>query len=169
MTIVPKRLDATADETPPFRSVGFMLSTVGYATARGFRAALAPLELEPREWAVLRSVAFAEGQSQQALGERLQIPPSRMVSVIDALEGRGFVERRMNPSDRRARALHLTPAGRRKIDEAFAAARDYELRLSSRLSAQQREELIDMLQVVADELGIPPGVHAAEQDETAEG
>ena len=53
----------------------------------------------------------AEGQSQQAIGERLQIPPSRMVAFVDALEARSLLERRHNPHDRRTRELHLTEAG----------------------------------------------------------
>ncbi|MGH2879628.1 MAG: MarR family transcriptional regulator [Solirubrobacteraceae bacterium] len=52
------------------------------------------------------------GASQQAIGERLQIPPSRMVAFVDALEQRGLLERRANPEDRRARALYLTDEGR---------------------------------------------------------
>ncbi len=142
-----------------------MLSTLGYAVARGFRATLAPLELEPREWAVMRTVAFAGGLSQQALAERLQIPPSRMVSVIDALEARGYVERRTNASDRRARAVYVTEPGRAKIEQAMAAANAYERRLCGRLSDEQRTLLLEMLGDVADQLGLPPGVHAAEQED----
>ena len=88
----------------PFRAVGFTLSSVGYAVARRFRETLMPLELEPREFALLRAVGAAEGQSQQAIGERLQIPPSRMVAFVDALEARSLLERRHNPLDRRTRA-----------------------------------------------------------------
>ncbi|MDQ6810381.1 MAG: MarR family winged helix-turn-helix transcriptional regulator, partial [Actinomycetota bacterium] len=76
----------------PFRSVGFTVSTTGYAIARLFREILAPLALEPREFALLRAVGACEGQSQQAIGERLGIPASRMVAFIDALEQRGLLE-----------------------------------------------------------------------------
>src|SRR5580698_5594651 len=101
----------TRDAAGPFRSVGFMLSTIGYAVSSGFSEILAPLGLEPREFALLRAVSTTEGQSQQAIGERLGIPSSRMVAFVDALEGRGLLERRHNPADRRARALYLTDEG----------------------------------------------------------
>ena len=96
----------------PFRAVGFAVSSIGNAVAKRFRATLAPLELEPREFALLRAVAAAEGQSQQAIGESLQIPPSRMVAFVDALERRALLERRHNPDDRRTRELYLTRDGR---------------------------------------------------------
>ena len=105
----PARLAPVLDIARP--AVGFVLSSTGYAVARRFRETLAPLELEPREFALLRAVGAAEGQTQQAIGERLGIPASRMVAFVDALEARALLERRANPIDRRARALHLTSAG----------------------------------------------------------
>jgi DNA-binding MarR family transcriptional regulator len=145
----------------PFHSVGFTISTIGYAVSRRFHEALAPLELEPREFALLRAVAAAEGKSQQAIGERLQIPPSRMVAFIDALEARGLIERRHNPDDRRTRALHLTGAGHELLGDAFARAVRFERSLCAGLSEEEREQLLELLQRIGAELGLPPGVHAA--------
>ena len=146
---------------PPFRSVGFLASSIGYAVSRRFRQTLAPLELEPREFALLRAVGVAEGQSQQAIGERLQIPPSRMVAFVDALEGRSLLERRHNPLDRRTRELHLTPAGRQLLERAFQLAAGLENDLCADLSAPEREQLIGLLQRVGLQLGLPPGAHGA--------
>lgn len=151
--------------TVPFRSVGFTISTTGYAVARLFRQILAPLELEPREFALLRAVGASEGQSQQAIGERLQIPASRMVAFVDALEARGLLERRQNKLDRRARALHLTKNGADLLTRAFALAAAHERELCVGLSDAEREQLLDLLQRVGDRLGLPPGVHSALADE----
>jgi DNA-binding MarR family transcriptional regulator len=140
--------------------VGFTISTTGYAVARGFRELLAPLELEPREFALLRTVATSEGVTQQAIGERMGVAPSRMVAFVDALEQRGLLERRQNPDDRRARALFLTPAGRELLDRAFAVAVEHERNLSGELSAEEREQLLDLLERVGVQVGIPRGVHA---------
>jgi DNA-binding MarR family transcriptional regulator len=154
-----------ANSSPPFRSVGFMISTCGYAISRRFRQILAPLELEPREFALLRTVAAREGQSQQAIGERLAIPASRMVAFVDALEARGLLERRQNLHDRRARALHLTKAGRNLLGRAFALAAGHERDVCAELSDVEREQLLDLLGRVGERLGLPPGVHAALADE----
>ncbi|HTA32618.1 MAG TPA: MarR family winged helix-turn-helix transcriptional regulator [Solirubrobacteraceae bacterium] len=153
------------DSTAPFHSVGFTISTAGYAIARRFKAVLAPLDLEPREFALLRAVAASEGQSQHALGARLQIPPSRMVAFVDALEQRGLLERRQNPSDRRSHALYLTDAGHELLSRAFALAVEHERDLCAGLSAQEREQLLELLQRVGMRLGLPPGVHSALADE----
>src|ERR1700745_1907190 len=104
-------LDAPLPAAAPFKSVGFTLSTLGFAVAAGFREQLAPLDLEPRDFALLRAVGAAEGLSQQAIGAPLPIPASRMVAFIDSLQERGLLERRAHPTDRRARALYLTDDG----------------------------------------------------------
>lgn len=153
---VPELVDAV-----PFRAVGFQLSSLGYAVARRFRETLAPLDLEPREFALLRAVGAAEGQSQQAIGERLQIPPSRMVAFVDALEQRSLLERRHNPHDRRTRELHLTPAGRELLGRAFALASELELQLCAQLSTEEREQLLSLLSRVGGQLGVPALAHAA--------
>jgi len=146
----------------PFRaSLGFTLSTLGFAVAAGFREKLAPLGIEPRDFALLRAVGAAEGLSQQAIGERLQIPPSRMVSFVDSLEQRGLLERRAHPGDRRARALHLTAAGQGLLGEAFAAAVEFESGLCRDLGPGEREQLLELLGKVLETVGLPPGVHAA--------
>jgi DNA-binding MarR family transcriptional regulator len=146
---------------PPFQSVGFTASSIGYAVARRFRETLAPLQLEPREFALLRAVGDAEGQSQQAIGERLQIPPSRMVAFVDALQARGLLERRNNPLDRRTRALYLTDDGRELLGQAFILASGLERHLCAELSDVERDQLLEMLQRVGLQLGLPPGTHAA--------
>ena len=146
---------------PPFHTVGFNVSSIGYAVGRRFHQVLAPLELEPREFALLRAVAAAEGQSQQAIGERLQIPPSRMVAFVDALERRGLLERRNNPHDRRTRALHLTEDGRELLARAFVLADALERDICAQLTTAEREQLLALLARLSEQLGLSAGAHAA--------
>jgi DNA-binding MarR family transcriptional regulator len=150
-----------AGEDAPFRAIGFTVSSVGYAVARRFRQTLAPLQLEPREFALLRAVGAAEGLSQQAAAERLQIPPSRMVAFVDALEARALLERRHNPLDRRTRTLYLTAAGRELLEQALELATELERHLCAQLNGAERELLLDLLQRVGSQLGLVAGTHGA--------
>ena len=67
----------------------------------------------------MRFVAASEGQSQQALAERLGIPPSRMVALVDQLEEMGLLERRPDPEDRRVRGLLPHAQGARGAREGW--------------------------------------------------
>jgi DNA-binding MarR family transcriptional regulator len=139
-------------------SVGFLLSKLGMTSAHRFAETLAPLGIDPRHFGILRIVAMTEGQSQQQLGDALHVPPSRMVALIDDVEARGLVERRRNPKDRRAHALHLTPKGRKLYERARAIATAYEDHLCAGLSERERTQLLALLHKLASESG-PPGSH----------
>ena len=78
-------------------------------------------------------------------------------------EARRLMERRPNPADRRVHALHLTDTGRALLDDALALASAYEQRLSTGLTAAERERLLDQLGGVAQNLGVPTDTHAALQ------
>jgi DNA-binding MarR family transcriptional regulator len=156
--------DAETSLPPTAQSVGFTVSSLGYAVSSRFVQALAPLGLEPREFALMRAVSVAEGQTQQAIGAGLQVPASRMVGLVDALEARGLLERRHNPRDRRARELHLTNPGAELLHSAFARAAALELELCAGLSEQERTQLLELLQRLGGALGVPAGVHAASRE-----
>jgi DNA-binding MarR family transcriptional regulator len=155
----PPIAEVAPDDPRPARSVGFTISTTGYAIARRFREVLAPLGLEPKDFALLRTVATSPGVTQQAIGERMGVKPSRMVAFVDALEQRGLLERRQNPDDRRARELFLTDQGRELLQRAFATAVEHERLLTSDLNEDEREQLMELLARVGSHLGIPRGVH----------
>jgi DNA-binding MarR family transcriptional regulator len=161
MRVSPRKSQADAAETPPFRSVGFMLSSLGYAVSRRFHHVLAPLELEPSQFAVLRAVGFNEGQPQQALAQQLNISPSHMVAIVDELERRELLERRPEATDRRVRTLHLTRAGEKLLAQAFELAKELEQLVSKPLSAKERTQLLDVLDRIAEGLDLGPGAHPA--------
>jgi DNA-binding MarR family transcriptional regulator len=149
---------APAADAPP-QSVGFLISQLGFASSKGFIEALAPIGIDPGEWTLLRFVAAAEGQSQQALAERLGVPPSRMVAIVDRLEEAGLLERKAYPDDRRIRALHLTSEGRDVLARAVRTAVEYEAKLCSPLAEGEREQLIELLQKLQPGLVERRGVH----------
>ena len=161
-------MGSTPDPPPPDAgdapNLGLLLVQLGFHVGNRFRDALAPLGLEPRHVGLLRRLAAAEGQSQQAVGQALGITPNRMVFLVDDLEAHGLVERRRNPSDRRSHALFLTARGRQALrDTAEATAHHGDLGQS--LSAAERRQLVDLLRRLAAEQGInenalpgpPPG------------
>jgi DNA-binding MarR family transcriptional regulator len=158
MRMAARKPDSAAE------SVGFMLSTLGHAISRRFIHALQPLDLHPREFGVLRAVKANDGQSQQTLAQRLHIPPSRMVAIVDELESRGLIERRPDPHDRRVRALYVTNRGQTLLEDAFTLVVEHELAISDVLTGSERAELLALLNRIADRLGLPTDVHSALRD-----
>jgi len=54
------------------------------------------------------------------MGERLQVHPTSITSIIDRLERAGLVERQRHPEDGRAVLAAITPAGRSLVEVATA-------------------------------------------------
>ena len=152
--------EPAADRAP--RSVGFLISQLGFFSSRRFTEALEPLGIGPRDFLLMRFVAADDGQSQQTLAEQLGVPASRMVALVDHLEEMGLVERRPDPEDRRVRRLFITRKGRSVLEKAGKIAIDYETQLCAGINREEREQLIDLLQrlqVTQTDLGgVHPGI-----------
>jgi DNA-binding MarR family transcriptional regulator len=50
-------------------------------------------------------------RSMRAMAEELRCDASYVTALVDALETLGYVERRVSPTDRRVKLVHLTAAG----------------------------------------------------------
>jgi len=140
-------------------SLGFLLSQVGVYASRRFARRIATIDLQPPQFRVLNAVDAVEGQSQGAIGEAIGAPASRMVAIVDELEGRGLVDRRPHAGDRRIHAVFLTPKGRKLLTRGREIAAEHEAELTQGMSVRERKQLVALLQKVVEEQEIGAGVH----------
>jgi DNA-binding MarR family transcriptional regulator len=154
-----RRARATDATSSPSSALAFLLSQVGAHAAARFAERLAPLNLTPAHTGILRVIKQSDGLSQQALGEKLGMFPSRLVVVLDELEKRGLLERRDNPADRRSYALCLTNAGDEALEQIGRIGREHQNALCAALDESERAQLADFLRRIADEQQLTPGIH----------
>jgi DNA-binding MarR family transcriptional regulator len=134
-----------------------LLDYTGYLLRTAFlRAAdLAASELgagaHPRDAAVIATLQARGPRSQQELAVELGVNRTVMVKLIDGLEARGFVDRVRNPADRRAYALHPTPAGLESMAEMLPLMERAEAELTANLSDAERGRLNALLRPLVDE------------------
>lgn len=135
------------------RRLGAVLSWAAQSAQEMADHALEPLGLTVKHFGVLTFLRGVEAESshpgaalsQQAIGERLRIDRTTMVSLIDELERARYVKRERNPDDRRANVITLTAAGRRAQERAEQAVDAHALEFFGRLSEPQRQELDRLL------------------------
>jgi DNA-binding MarR family transcriptional regulator len=137
----------------------FLLAQIGAHAASGFAERLVVLQLSPPDAGILRLLRMSAGISQQELSARLQIHPSRLVAILDNLEKRHLLERKPNPEDRRLYSLHLTKDGVEILERIGKVAREHQDALLAALDSGERSSLAALLEKIADEQGLTPGVH----------
>jgi len=147
--------------TPPPVDLSFLLNQASYALAAQLGAALDEVGVTVREYCVLWKADDAE-RSQSEIAELAGLDKTTMVVTLDALEHRGYAERRVSSTDRRARVVAVTPEGRRVLHRAFAVARGVIDEVLLPLTEEQRTALVEALEVLtAGSLATPS--HTAPQ------
>jgi DNA-binding MarR family transcriptional regulator len=69
------------------------------------------LGLTPGHMKLLMQLEEGDGRAMGSLAQSFRCDASTMTWLVDRLEERGLVERRMLPADRRVKAVALTPLG----------------------------------------------------------
>ncbi|WP_345638063.1 MarR family winged helix-turn-helix transcriptional regulator [Rugosimonospora acidiphila] len=145
------------------RTTAFLLAQVGAHAAARFAERISELGVIPADAGLLRMIATQPGRSQQSLAEELGVVPSRVVALVDNLERKGLIERRRNPQDRRNYALHLTTEGTHVMTEMRGIGSAHEDDICAALDDTQRARLAALLEAIAAQQGLTPGVHPGYQ------
>lgn len=87
-----------------------------------------------------------ENVRQGVLADELGIEGPSLVRLIDLLETEGLVERREDPTDRRAKTLHLTTAGEAKVEETNRILRRVRANLMKDIGSEELAVTFETLQ-----------------------
>jgi MarR family transcriptional regulator, lower aerobic nicotinate degradation pathway regulator len=114
----------------------YLLGRLGREARRQFTQVLSAWDLHPSHYGILLLLEAIGQASQQHLAQTLTIDRANMVTLLDTLEEREFIERQADPLDRRRHVVKLTASGqealqqirqaRAKVDAAFFAGLDNE-------------------------------------------
>jgi DNA-binding MarR family transcriptional regulator len=126
------------------RSIGFLLAWNAATSERQYADALKRIGLTPVKVGVLE--ILRHGALKQAqLSQRLNVFQPVMVPTINDLESAGFVERRPHPTDRRAVAVHILPAGTTRLELAERIGKEATDAFFSPISSAERTILHGLL------------------------
>jgi DNA-binding MarR family transcriptional regulator len=139
-----------------FMSGGVRLRRTPVALARRFfqictsavAEAMAGEEITSPRMGVLVALSKETGEpdiDQNGLAARLGVDRARVSQLVDELDAKGLIDRRINGADRRGRLLRLTPRGeelRARVHPAGIAA---QMRVLAALTPREKETLLDLL------------------------
>jgi DNA-binding MarR family transcriptional regulator len=132
-------------------ALGELVMEVARGLRRRFAATLEPWGITPHESRALRVIGHHEPTRLGVVAQHLRIAPRSVTDVVDSLEGRGFVAREPDPSDRRATRVSLTVQGRQVLDELDTARRADSEAYFAGLSERDRATLTRILASLLDD------------------
>src|SRR6266851_7670197 len=110
---------------------------------------ISELELCGSDFAVLEALLHKGPLPVNEIGRKVLLTSGSITVAVDRLEAKELVERRAHGTDRRARIVHLTKAGKKLITRVYADhAADMERLASASLNRAERKALINLLKKI---------------------
>lgn len=126
--------------------IGYRLRRAQLRVFASFLERFGEVGLTPAEFSLLVLVADNPGRTQSTIAMALGIKRTNLVALTEGLASRNLIERRRPPHDRRAHALHLTPAGSALVGRLRALQQDFEAELVDRIGGPEaRDRLLALL------------------------
>jgi DNA-binding MarR family transcriptional regulator len=140
---------------PLDESVGYLLKQAATALRSAMDAALRPLELSVPQYACLELLGQRSGLSNADLARGAFVTRQAMNGVLRGLQDRGLVTRPVTAPSGRALPSQLTPAGRRRLQNASAKVRAVEKQMLTSFSPTQERRLCRDLSACVAALTLP--------------
>ncbi len=128
------------------------LERATHAIALWVERSFADLRLTQAEAHVLAFLADHAPCSINDLHRGFGHKRSTLTSLLDRLEGRGWIERAAHPTSRRLVLVRLTESGQAVAERVGAALRDLERRVLARLPADDADAFTRTLAALEEEL-----------------
>jgi DNA-binding MarR family transcriptional regulator len=130
------------------RNLGFLVHDVARLVRVAYDRRTKALGLTRSQWWVLNHLYFNDGIIQSELADVLDVEKPTLGRLLDRLEVKGWIERRADRHDRRAKRVHLTGEVQALMRSLRAIAAGLRIDALAGLDASAQRELVDNLLVV---------------------
>ena len=139
-------------DSPIRRRLPPLLRRAWYGLNQTFRRRIAHTGVTPDQFTALRSLleGSPEGMTQRDLTTAMSSDPNTVASLLERMEGAGWVERRPHESDGRAYRIRLLPDGEKKYEVVREIAVALQAEVLSVLPTSDRERFLEQLDLVSE-------------------
>jgi DNA-binding MarR family transcriptional regulator len=131
---------------------GFLIHDVSRLRRIVVDRSLKPLGITRSQWWVLAFLSRRDGMKQAALASDLDLTRVAIGGLLDRLDSGGFVERRADASDGRARRVFLTRAGAKLVNTIREGVERIELEILTRIPEKDLNQAAATLLVLKETL-----------------
>lgn len=131
-------------------TVGLIRLAYNILSARIFTAVASAgyTDLRPSHGNVMEQLTYKDGLRLTDLASFAGMTAQSMSELVDDLERRGYVERRPDPMDRRAKRIHLTEKGHANVHVGLVAAEQADRYVRELVGERRSRELRDILEKI---------------------
>ncbi len=127
------------------RAPGHLIRRAHQLAVGIFMEEMHAFDVTPVQFAILNALIDDPGEDQVTLAGKVAFDAATFGSVVGRLEGKGWVRREPDDSDRRRKLLWITPAGEQAARRMKEAVRKAQGRILGPLQADERRRLIELL------------------------
>lgn len=150
--LVGRRIVASFEsDVTESKALAYRLRRLAHRLETDIKRELAPLGIELWELELLACLNRADPDNRLSAGQlmaQLQLTSGAITNRVSRLERSGLLTRDIDPNDRRSVLVTLTPAGRERAYEVFAAKTDAEVSVLSALSPATQRRLNNELRTL---------------------
>lgn len=110
-----------------------------------FRRAVRPLNLTVIEWYILRALYQTDGQHASELANAVGRAATSFTPNLDKLQEKGLIERRPDPSDRRAVHIFLTQTAHEMREDVLDLAQEVDDEIRAMFPQNEFDMFLDVL------------------------
>lgn len=127
-------------------SLGYLLRRLQLAYKKHFLREARSSDLQPRHVGAMYVIGLNPGVTPSQMSGALGLDAVQTALMLNALEERGLLVRRLSRTDGRSRVVHLTPAGRKAFAKLqIVATRVEQQFVSTALTRQETAQLISLM------------------------
>lgn len=132
--------------------LGYLIHDVSRLRRKAFDEIVKPLGVTRAQWWIIAHLARHDGMVQTQLAQMLDVGKASLGALLDRLEATEFIERRPEPTDRRAKRVFLTKNSHQLLEQLVAAETAFNATILAGLTDKDRSELVRLLSSIKDAL-----------------
>jgi DNA-binding MarR family transcriptional regulator len=125
--------------------IGFLIHDVSRLRRNTFDQFMKPMGITRSQWWVIAHLSRKDGMMQTELATLLDIGKVTLGGLVDRLDEAGWIERRQDVSDRRAKRVYLTTKSHDVLREMRAVERMLNRSVLKGLNNEERDTLVELL------------------------
>jgi len=131
-------------------SVGFWMGITYRKLSTMLQQRLRPYGLTPEQWSVLYTIQRSDRLIQKEIAELTHKDKPTTTRILDQLEEKGFITKKVGELDRRAFVVHATDRGREVITETASIEQSLSEEVRSIMTDEEYRLLINILLRIHD-------------------